>query len=218
MRLRYAGAALAATFLLAGCGSTGVPEAGDAGAGEELFTQKCGSCHTLDDAGTQGRVGPNLDAAFERSREDGFDESTFRGVVRNMIEYPVPPMPERDELGLSEEDAENIATYVASVAGHGTEGATGGGGATTGEEPAAGGSEPAGKSIFATAGCGSCHTFADAGSTGTIGPSLDQSSVDVAAAEAQIANGGGAMPPFKGQLSDDEISELAQYVVAARAG
>jgi mono/diheme cytochrome c family protein len=212
VRLRHAGAALAATFLLAGCGSTGVPEAGDAGAGEELFTQKCGSCHTLEDAGTQGRVGPNLDAAFERSREDGFDESTFRGVVRNMIEYPVPPMPERETLELSEEDADNIATYVASVAGHG-ETAGGGGGATTaGEEPAAGGAGGDGKSVFAKAGCGSCHTFADAGSTGTIGPNLDDTKPSKELAIDRVTNGSGAMPPFKGQLSDAEIEAVAEYV------
>ena len=50
--------------------------AGDVGVGQEIFTQKCGSCHTLADAGTKGAVGPNLDAAFTRSRNvDGFDES-----------------------------------------------------------------------------------------------------------------------------------------------
>lgn len=200
-------AALAATLLLAGCGSTGVPEAGDVGVGQELFTQKCGSCHTLADAGTKGAVGPDLDAAFDRSRNvDGFDESTIRGVVRNMIEYPVPPMPDRGQLEISEEDADAIATYVASVAAVAQEEAAGSGGAETAD----------GESIFATAGCGSCHVLAAAGSSGTAGPSLDDSDADVPGAQEQIANGGGGMPPFKGQLSDAEIQAVAEYVVSAR--
>ncbi|HYY11864.1 MAG TPA: cytochrome c, partial [Kineosporiaceae bacterium] len=29
--------------------------------GKQVFTQNCGSCHTLKDAGTKGQVGPNLD-------------------------------------------------------------------------------------------------------------------------------------------------------------
>jgi mono/diheme cytochrome c family protein len=31
--------------------------------GQELFVANCGSCHTLEAAGTQGQVGPNLDEA-----------------------------------------------------------------------------------------------------------------------------------------------------------
>jgi mono/diheme cytochrome c family protein len=93
-----------------------------------------------------------------------------------------------------------------------TEGGGGGGGGGGGEGDAA-----AGKEVFASAGCGSCHTFADAGTTGTVGPDLDQSSADVAAAEAQIRSGGGGMPPFEGQLSDEEIANVAAYVVETRS-
>ncbi|MGZ8716537.1 MAG: c-type cytochrome, partial [Gaiellaceae bacterium] len=54
----------AAGLLLAGCGGVGYSEGtGDRANGKELFTQKCGSCHTLADAGTAGQVGPNLDDA-----------------------------------------------------------------------------------------------------------------------------------------------------------
>ena len=66
------------------------------------------------------------------------------------------------------------------------------------------------------AGCGSCHTFADAGTSGTVGPNLDESSVDFAAAEEQIRAGGGGMPAFEGQLSDEEIANVAAYVVETR--
>ena len=81
---------LAAVVLLgAGCGETvGYTEAtGDKTNGKELFTSKCGSCHTLADAGTTGTIGPNLDDAFAESRRNGLGESTFVQVVRDQIAY-----------------------------------------------------------------------------------------------------------------------------------
>jgi cytochrome c551 len=80
-----------------------------------------------------------------------------------------------------------------------------------------GGAAADGREVFA-ANCGSCHTFADAGTTGTIGPDLDQSSADAAAVEAQVRNGGGGMPAFEGELSDDEIVAVSNYVVNERQG
>jgi mono/diheme cytochrome c family protein len=85
----------------------------------------------------------------------------------------------------------------------------GGGGAVEGD-PAAG------KEVFASAGCGSCHTLSDAGTSGTVGPNLDESSVDYAAAVEQIANGGGGMQAYSGTLSEEEIANVAAYVVSAR--
>jgi mono/diheme cytochrome c family protein len=85
----------------------------------------------------------------------------------------------------------------------------GGDGATEGD-PAAG------KEVFASAGCGSCHTLSDAGATGTVGPNLDESSVDFAAAQNQITNGGGGMQAYSGTLSEEEIANVAAYVVSAR--
>jgi mono/diheme cytochrome c family protein len=69
-----------------------------------------------------------------------------------------------------------------------------------------------GKAIYASAGCGGCHTFSAAGSTGTVGPNLDDSSIDFAGAVEQIKNGGGGMPPFGGRLSDQEIADVAAFV------
>ncbi|HXV34208.1 MAG TPA: cytochrome c [Gaiellaceae bacterium] len=90
----------------------------------------------------------------------------------------------------------------------------------TGSEDGGGGDvegDPAaGAEVFASAGCGSCHTLADAGATGTVGPSLDDSSVDYAAAVDQIANGGGGMQAYSGTLSEEEIANVAAYVVTAR--
>ena len=54
--------------------------------GQQLFTQKCGSCHTLTGAGTSGDIGPNLDYAFKRARANGMDSDTFKGVVEAQVE------------------------------------------------------------------------------------------------------------------------------------
>jgi cbb3-type cytochrome c oxidase subunit III len=204
LRLRHALAAVPLALALAGCGSTGVNADADAGGGKELFQQKCGSCHALADAGTQGAVGPNLDAAFQQSLEDGMGQSTVREVTRAQMEYALPPMPQRDELDLSDAQADSIAAYVASVAG--VEQKDGGGGSE------AGGTEPEGKAIFAQSGCGSCHALADAGSSGTIGPDLDEAKPSLQLALERITNGKAPMPAFKGQLSDDEIQAVAKYV------
>jgi mono/diheme cytochrome c family protein len=112
----------AAVLVAAGCGSVGYTDAsGDRAKGKELFTQKCGSCHTLADAGSLGKVGPNLDDAFARARADGMTEATFRQVVRGQIAYAVtnpvtgsPGMPKDIVKG---DDARDVAAYVASVAG-----------------------------------------------------------------------------------------------------
>ena len=71
----------------------------------------------------------------------------------------------------------------------------------------------AGRDIFVT-NCGSCHTLSDAGTSGTTGPALDGSGRTEAEIETQVREGGGAMPPFEGQLSDEEISAVAEYVAS----
>ena len=82
------------------------------------------------------------------------------------------------------------------------------------ETGAAGGSEPVGKVIFTT-NCGICHTLADAGTTGTVGPNLDDLKPAQDVVAEQVTNGGGAMPPFGGTLTEEEITEVAAYVSAA---
>jgi mono/diheme cytochrome c family protein len=69
----------------------------------------------------------------------------------------------------------------------------------------------AGKKVF-LATCTSCHTLADAGSTGTVGPNLDDLEPDMATVVHQVTNGGGAMPAFAGRLSDVQIKSVAKYV------
>jgi mono/diheme cytochrome c family protein len=86
-----------------------------------------------------------------------------------------------------------------------------------GGQPTVGGqTKPSGQSggsaVFASAGCGGCHTLKAAGTTGTTGPNLDQLRPSAAAVSAIVRSGGGVMPSFSGQLSDTQISAVATYV------
>jgi mono/diheme cytochrome c family protein len=138
--------------------------------GKELFVAKCGACHTLNHAGTAGTRGPNLDDAFREDRANGFKSSAIQGLVAYWIENPNPAgaMPANLYTG---QKAQNVASYVAAVAaipGKDT-GALAEAGTVAGTSPAAG------KSVFTgIGGCGSCHTLAAAGATGTVGPNLDK--------------------------------------------
>ena len=75
-----------------------------------------------------------------------------------------------------------------------------------------------GKSVFASAGCGSCHTLAAAHTNGTIGPNLDTLKPDYRAATAQVTNGGAQMPSFKKTLTTQQIADVAAYVVDSTGG
>lgn len=74
-----------------------------------------------------------------------------------------------------------------------------------------------GAAVFASAGCGGCHTLASAGSAGTSGPNLDQLKPPKATVSAVVSQGRGAMPAFAGQLSPQDIDQLADFV-ASTAG
>jgi mono/diheme cytochrome c family protein len=97
------------------------------------------------------------------------------------------------------------------------------------EPPAAGESAPpaegaqgdpaAGKDIFVNvAGCGSCHTLADAGTSGAVGPNLDDAQPDHDLVVDRVTNGAGVMPSFQGTLSEQQIQDVAAYVVQATSG
>ena len=81
------------------------------------------------------------------------------------------------------------------------------------------GDPTAGKALFLKSGCTGCHTLADAKATGTVGPNLDQAKPDYRLATARVTLGKGAMPSFKSQgLSDQQIADVASYVVKASGG
>lgn len=75
----------------------------------------------------------------------------------------------------------------------------------------------AGRSIFVE-NCGSCHALDDAGTTGGVGPKLDDATLSVDGVEEQVREGGGGMPAFEGTLSDEEIAAVAEYVVETLDG
>jgi len=222
-RLPAVVAALAvATGVLAnGCGREHEPDLVN---GKALFVQKCSSCHTLGRANAQGAQGPNLDEAFATSLRQGMTDGTVAGVVRDQIKNVRRNSIMPADL-VTGNDAIDVAHYVAAVAGKrgqdvGALATAGLAGATTGEQ------------IFQGAGCASCHELSKADASGTIGPTLN----DLAQAAGQREPGKdakqyvdeaivepdaftvegfqqGAMPSFKGQLTDKQLKALTEYLL-----
>src|SRR3954463_2543915 len=112
-----AGATVALAALAAGCGGAGTEHA-DLVNGKKLFVGAgtCGSCHTLQRAGTKGTQGPDLDAAFENSRRNGFGDSVIEGVVNDQIKNPRRGSIMPANL-VSGDNRRDVAAYVAQVAG-----------------------------------------------------------------------------------------------------
>jgi mono/diheme cytochrome c family protein len=141
VRLGVLALVLGGFVFLAGCDAS---EDADLDRGRALFLQKCGTCHTLAQAGSGADVGPNLDASFAQARADGMDSDTVEGIVQQQIANP-------------REVEEGVPTYVASVAG------------VPGAEPP----QLPPDQLF-TERCGSCHALQAAGTAGTTGPDLDE--------------------------------------------
>jgi mono/diheme cytochrome c family protein len=110
--------------------------------------------------------------------------------------------PEAEAAGGAETTAETSTPAATTTSGGG--GGGGGGGAQ--------GDAAAGKAVFSSAGCGGCHTLKAAGSSGNVGPNLDDLKPDFAAVQHQVEVGGGGMPAFKGQLSDKQIADVSAFV------
>jgi mono/diheme cytochrome c family protein len=208
-------AAAAAAIGLTGCDLGPKP---DLARGQQLFTQKCGSCHTLTGAGTNGAVGPNLDYAFKEARANGQDPDTFEGVIKAQVENPRPATPQQVNVYMpadlvTGDDLNDVASYVASVAG------------VPGIKPPV----FAPPQFFAT-NCGGCHTLAQAGTTGTTGPDLDEAlkgmsaqqiSQSISDPNAVIAPGyqPNVMPQNFGQtLQPDQLQALVSYLQTATGG
>jgi mono/diheme cytochrome c family protein len=211
VRVLAAGLVCLTALLAAGCGTGGpAPANADKSAGKQIFIngangqQSCGTCHTLAAAGTLGKVGPNLDDAFRASRQQGFAESTIRDIVRTQISEAVAPMPKNLVTG---QDADDVAAYVASVAGLPV--TVAGGGSTSAAPPpppppattttapgttttatttqgGGGGANTAlvakGQSLYTSLGCVGCHSID--GSKGT-GPTFK----GLAGSQVKLTNG-----------------------------
>jgi mono/diheme cytochrome c family protein len=202
---------VALAFALAACGTGGTVKIGSAQDGLKLFQENCGSCHTLAAAQTSSEVGPNLDAAFAQARADGFKESSIRDIVAGQVrdpgQYVTGESPDRLLTNMPAnivrgQDLADVATFVAENAG--TDGFV--------EPVAVSGTN--GEAIF-KAKCGSCHVLAAAGTTGKVGPNLDQLKPPFATIRTQVINGGGAMPAFKDILTAAQIEAVARYVAQA---
>jgi cbb3-type cytochrome c oxidase subunit III len=211
--LSAAAGGVAVAFALAACGTGGRVEKGSLDNGRKVFQQSCGTCHTLAAAGTSAEIGPNLDASFAQARADGFEESSIRDIVAGQIrdpgQYATGSGPDRLPANMPADlvhgqDLADVASFVAANAGK--QGFV--------EPVAVTGTN--GETIF-KAKCGSCHTLAAAGTTGTQGPNLDLLKPTFERAKAQVIKGGGIMPAFKGVLTDAQIDAVAKYV-AAQAG
>jgi mono/diheme cytochrome c family protein len=102
--------------------------------------------------------------------------------------------------GGDDDDSEGAATATAADTA---------GAATGGEET---GGAVDGAAVFASAGCGDCHTLAEANASGNVGPNLDELQPDTEEVAEQVKSGGGGMPAFEDQLSQEEIQAVAEYV------
>jgi cytochrome c2 len=216
-------AALAVALLalpLAACGR----DENDLSNGKALFTERCGSCHILGRAGTQGRTGPDLDAAFRAALSSGMDRETVEGIVHDQILYPRKSSAMPPQL-VKGQNAQDVAAYVAFATARAgeDEGAlaqAGLAGATTGEQ------------IFTAAGCAACHTLGKAGANANIGPNLDElaaqagNRTDAAPEEytteaildpdAFVVEGfqPGVMPSYEGRLNEKQVQTLVEYLLS----
>ena len=212
--------AVAAALPLAACGR----DEPDLSNGKAQFVQRCGSCHALSRAGTQGQTGPDLDAAFRAALRAGENRDTVEGVVREQIANVRKSSAMPPDL-VEGDDARDVAAYVAfatdkSGEDQGALAQAGLEGATSGEQ------------IFVAAGCGSCHELGKAGTSGTIGPSLD----DLASAAGEREPGtsaeeyvgqsildpdaftvdgfqSGVMPSYEGRLDERQVQTLVDYLL-----
>jgi mono/diheme cytochrome c family protein len=116
-------------------------------------------------------------------------------------------------FGVEKKEAEKPGGEVTTAAA-----TTTGAGTTTAPPAAAQGDPAAGKAVFASAGCGSCHTLKAANANGNVGPNLDDLKPEFETVQGQVENGGGGMPAFKGDLSQAEIDAVARYVSANAGG
>ena len=84
-----------------------------------------------------------------------------------------------------------------------------------GGAPAAPANASPGERVFDQTGCGSCHTLAAAGSTGTVGPKLNRRSLEAATVERWVRTGGGGMPRYQQQLTNSQLQQVATFVARA---
>ncbi len=222
-RLLTAAGIVAAGLIATACGSEEVDlranEQPSVTRGANLFAERCGGCHTMDVAGAQGGATEIKD----RERVDG-PNFNVRRESRDSVLYAIRNggfsgaiMPENIVVG---QDADDVAAFLAKYAGADAKrDVTPAPPATTTQTQTTPPVEAAadGKKVF-TDNCAACHTLKAAAATGQVGPDLDQVKPDEATTQKQVENGGGAMPAFKGVITDPEIQAVSKYVADNAGG
>ncbi len=108
--------------------------------------------------------------------------------------------------------------YLSTVPGDAKKGMKGAFTIKAAPTPAGGTNLAAGKVVFVTTGCGSCHVFKAGDGRGSIGPNLDASKISRATIIARVTSGKGTMPSYAGQLSAQQIQDVADFVFGSRTG
>jgi cytochrome c2 len=225
-----AGAFLAGSILVlgTGCGTGGPAEGGNASQGKKLFqgTGQCGSCHTMRDAGSSGKIGPNLDEAFQASRDEGYKESAIKNVVLDQIRFPTTGSGMPADL-VTGDDAVDVAAYVARCAGANPK--------IEADRLACQGivAKPGGEGLYSSRGCQGCHSIDGSASSGPTFKGLFGSTVtltngqkvkadeqylldSILDPDKQIVKGyqpgvmASAIP--KGSVPQDQAQELVDYI------
>jgi mono/diheme cytochrome c family protein len=212
------------TGLVAGCGAeTSAPISGGfQDRGRQLFNAKCGTCHIMAQAASQGVQGPNLDTAFAPARAAGMDEDTVKGVVEFQIKHPRPSEPGFPGVSMpanivTGNDLQDVAAYVARYAG------------VPGAKPPVAPGDGPGAQVYANQGCGSCHILAEAESAGVLGPNLDEVIPGMSRAmieesivdpNAEKAPGyeNAVMPDRWSNLPPNELQDLVDFLVDSAGG
>ena len=145
-----------------------------------------------------------ITAIFVPKRSQGFPKRLDAYIVVSALLFIAQMSAVVWVTGTQETEEE---THAAETGGGATEGGT------TTEAPA--GDAAAGKQVFESAGCVACHTLEDAGSTGTVGPNLDEAEPPATLVVTRVTEGAGAMPSFKDKLTEQQIQDVAAYVSSA---
>jgi mono/diheme cytochrome c family protein len=145
-----------------------------------------------------------ITAIFVPKRSQGFPKRLDAYIVVSALLFIAQMSAVVWVTGTQETEEE---THAAETGGGATEGGT------TTEAPA--GDAAAGKQVFESAGCVASHTLEDAGSTGTVGPNLDDAKPPATLVVTRVTEGAGAMPSFKDKLTEQQIQDVAAYVSSA---
>jgi cytochrome c oxidase subunit II len=87
--------------------------------GKTLFTQQCGTCHALADAGTTGEVGPNLDEALKGKSAEFIRESIVDPNKEIAPGFQPDVMPATFGESLSQQQLDSLVDYLLQTAAKG---------------------------------------------------------------------------------------------------